>query len=509
MPRDKSFVNHLAEVSLFSALSKKELGLVARRAEDVSVAAGKVLISEGTTGHEFFVVLAGTAKVTRRGRRVATLGPGDAFGELALLDRSPRNATHRGAPDGAGGARPARVRGPDRRRPGFSRKLLAGMPGGCAQPTPAPSYRPGGAPAGPRVAPTRSSSTARSSARSAAVPDLVGLPPSSDRRHAIAARGDDHPTHRVPTGSPCRHSGPATPAWTARSRAEQDGHAAAIVRAASSETTGPARRRAVRIDLPPVGHQAARNHALAPSHRASRAQTLRPSPTRRRRGSNRGRRGDGRRAPRAWRDRQGAVGFRTSPPYPHRDASHRAVPPRTRGTRPNRSARTRGLGFAEPTVAADVSKGQQGTPLRRGAVRRRLPKPHQIVIAAGSWWPSAPPRSGILRSSPAGTTLAHEAGGVRRIPRRSPWRLRADALRLFAVAWLAAMRVRKYERGRPDDGAPPAERPPPDARLPVGRWMQTLRATRRRPHALVPLLRVSASSPPRSSSSSTTNSPTA
>lgn len=128
MARDKRFVDHLSGVPLFSALSRKELGLVARRAEDVSVKAGKVLIGEGTTGHEFFVVIEGTAKVTRRGRRVATLGPGAAFGELALLDRAPRNAT-------VTAETPMELVVLGQREfagliddvPGFSRKLLAGM----------------------------------------------------------------------------------------------------------------------------------------------------------------------------------------------------------------------------------------------------------------------------------------------------------------------------------------------------------------------------------------------
>ena len=94
MPRNDAFLGHLSEVPLFSALSRKELALVARRrAEDVQVDAGRVLVSEGATGTEFFVILNGTAKVSRRGRKVATLGPGAAFGELALLDKAPRNAT--------------------------------------------------------------------------------------------------------------------------------------------------------------------------------------------------------------------------------------------------------------------------------------------------------------------------------------------------------------------------------------------------------------------------------
>lgn len=128
MPRGDVFLDHLRQVSLFSALSRKELGLVARRAEDVKVAAGKVLVSEGAPGSEFFVIVDGTAKVTRQGRKVATLGPGDAFGELALLDKAPRNAT-------VVAETPLEVVVLGQREfagiidevPGFSRKLLAGL----------------------------------------------------------------------------------------------------------------------------------------------------------------------------------------------------------------------------------------------------------------------------------------------------------------------------------------------------------------------------------------------
>jgi CRP-like cAMP-binding protein len=88
-----AFLDHLAEVPLFSALSKKDLQLVARNAEDVKVDAGKVLASEGSAGSEFFVIVDGKARVTRRGKKIAELGPGSFFGELALLDRAPRNAT--------------------------------------------------------------------------------------------------------------------------------------------------------------------------------------------------------------------------------------------------------------------------------------------------------------------------------------------------------------------------------------------------------------------------------
>jgi CRP/FNR family cyclic AMP-dependent transcriptional regulator len=89
----RSAVPDLAEVPLFSACSKKDLQLISKRAERVHVPPGKVLVREGAAGAEFFVILDGTAEVTRHGRKVATLGRGAFFGDLALLDRAPRNAT--------------------------------------------------------------------------------------------------------------------------------------------------------------------------------------------------------------------------------------------------------------------------------------------------------------------------------------------------------------------------------------------------------------------------------
>ena len=128
MARRDAFIDHLQQVSLFSACSRKDLQLVARRAEDVKVPAGKVLVAEGETGHEFFVILEGNAKVTRQGRKIADIGAGAAFGELALLDKAPRNATVVAESDMELVVLGQReFAGIIDEVPGFSRKLLAGM----------------------------------------------------------------------------------------------------------------------------------------------------------------------------------------------------------------------------------------------------------------------------------------------------------------------------------------------------------------------------------------------
>jgi len=83
----------LKEVPFFSKLKKKELELIARQADEIDVPAGKVLAKQGDLGDEFFVIEAGTAEVARDGDRVNVLGPGDFFGEIALLEDDRRNAT--------------------------------------------------------------------------------------------------------------------------------------------------------------------------------------------------------------------------------------------------------------------------------------------------------------------------------------------------------------------------------------------------------------------------------
>src|SRR5215217_247391 len=88
-----SLADLLKEVPLFSECSKKELRNVSRRAHDRQVAPGEVLVREGDAGDSFYVVVVGLAEVHRGGHKVGVVGPGDFFGDLALLDPAPRNAT--------------------------------------------------------------------------------------------------------------------------------------------------------------------------------------------------------------------------------------------------------------------------------------------------------------------------------------------------------------------------------------------------------------------------------
>lgn len=83
----------MAKVPLFSRCSKRDLRAIARIADEIELPAGKVLAREGARGREFFVILEGGAQVRKRSRILRSLGPGDFFGEIALLSDLPRTAT--------------------------------------------------------------------------------------------------------------------------------------------------------------------------------------------------------------------------------------------------------------------------------------------------------------------------------------------------------------------------------------------------------------------------------
>ena len=78
---------------LFEHCSKQDLNADRQIADELDLREGKVLIQEGERGREFFVIVSGEVEVRRKGRKVATLGPGSFVGEMALLSKIPRTAT--------------------------------------------------------------------------------------------------------------------------------------------------------------------------------------------------------------------------------------------------------------------------------------------------------------------------------------------------------------------------------------------------------------------------------
>jgi CRP/FNR family transcriptional regulator, cyclic AMP receptor protein len=92
MASKKAYVDHLKSVPLFSACTRKELELIARSGDEIKMTAGTMLVDQGQTGHEAFVIMEGNVTVKRNGRKIAALGPGVIVGELSLLDHGPRTA---------------------------------------------------------------------------------------------------------------------------------------------------------------------------------------------------------------------------------------------------------------------------------------------------------------------------------------------------------------------------------------------------------------------------------
>jgi CRP-like cAMP-binding protein len=85
--------DRLRSIPLFEGLSRKELDQVGRWADELDVAAGRDLLDQGRLPHEFFVIEEGTVEVRQDRRPIATLGPGDFFGEIALIEGDRRTAT--------------------------------------------------------------------------------------------------------------------------------------------------------------------------------------------------------------------------------------------------------------------------------------------------------------------------------------------------------------------------------------------------------------------------------
>ena len=86
-------LERLSQLQLFSNCSKRDLQQIARLTTEIDVRAGKVLMRQGDQGRECLVIEEGRAKATIRGKGSHIMGPGECFGELALLHSGPRAAT--------------------------------------------------------------------------------------------------------------------------------------------------------------------------------------------------------------------------------------------------------------------------------------------------------------------------------------------------------------------------------------------------------------------------------
>ena len=91
--RKNAKIKLLQGVPLFSRCSGKELDALSLIADELDFKEGRELAREGAAGREFFVIVDGTAEVTRGKRKLRTLTDGDFFGEISLITRLPRTAT--------------------------------------------------------------------------------------------------------------------------------------------------------------------------------------------------------------------------------------------------------------------------------------------------------------------------------------------------------------------------------------------------------------------------------
>ncbi|MDP9300446.1 MAG: cyclic nucleotide-binding domain-containing protein [Actinomycetota bacterium] len=83
----------LADAPLFEGLAKTQLRRIAKVSGARTIHPGEELVKEGVPGRVFYIVVEGRAKIVRRGRTVAHVGPGDSFGEMAILTTALRSAS--------------------------------------------------------------------------------------------------------------------------------------------------------------------------------------------------------------------------------------------------------------------------------------------------------------------------------------------------------------------------------------------------------------------------------
>jgi CRP-like cAMP-binding protein len=83
----------LKRVPLFEECSRRELREISAVADEIVVPAGTALAREGKSGRELVIIVEGSADVTKRGRKINTVGSGDFVGEIAVVTDTPRTAS--------------------------------------------------------------------------------------------------------------------------------------------------------------------------------------------------------------------------------------------------------------------------------------------------------------------------------------------------------------------------------------------------------------------------------
>jgi CRP-like cAMP-binding protein len=89
----KKLTEMLSRNRLFDEFSKKDIAEVINFSKEIDHPAGQLIVEEGRSGVGFHLILAGSAAVSVKGRKVRTLGPGDSFGDIAVIDGGPRSAS--------------------------------------------------------------------------------------------------------------------------------------------------------------------------------------------------------------------------------------------------------------------------------------------------------------------------------------------------------------------------------------------------------------------------------
>lgn len=83
----------LARVPIFANCTPSEIDAIVAVAQESAFQAGQIIVTQGTPGQAFYLILSGRVEIIRDGQSLGAFGPGDFFGEMSLLDQAPRSAT--------------------------------------------------------------------------------------------------------------------------------------------------------------------------------------------------------------------------------------------------------------------------------------------------------------------------------------------------------------------------------------------------------------------------------